>query len=233
MITIFIMAYNEEKILQFMIDHYRSNFSDCNIILKDNESTDNTRQIAINNGCQVIDYKTGGKIDDFELIDLKNNCWKQATTDWVLVCDPDELLFINQEQLIDEELNGTTIIKSEGYDLINMSDNYDLQNIKYGSRDINFDKLCLFNKKSINDIHYQCGSHVSNPIGNIQYSKSSYKLCHFKFIHVDYLINKFRFTSERISENNKKHGMGSYNFWEENKIRQEFKERRRRATKVL
>lgn len=233
MLTIYTMAYNEETILQFMIDHYRSRFPNCNIIIRDNESTDRTREIAAANSCSIIDYKTNGKIDDFELRDLKNNCWKNAQTDWVLVCDPDELLFITQDQLLAEEALGTTIIKTEGYNLVNMEDNYNIKDIKYGIRDVNFDKLVLFNKNFINEINYHCGAHTSSPIGNIQYSQTNYKLCHFKFIHIDYLVNRLGTTSQRISENNKKYGMGSYNFWEKEKIKNTFDTHRQLAKKIL
>ncbi len=76
MITIYTMAYNEDVFLQYMINHYRSRFSNCHIVLFDNESTDNTRQIALDNNCEVKDFKTNNTIDDLKIQHLKNNCWK-------------------------------------------------------------------------------------------------------------------------------------------------------------
>ena len=103
MITVYTIAYNEELIMQFMIDHYRSRFPGCNIVVYDNMSTDNTTKIARANDCEVIQYDTNNQIQDRRYIEIKNNCWKNALTEWVLICDMDELLDINAEQLKKEE----------------------------------------------------------------------------------------------------------------------------------
>jgi glycosyltransferase involved in cell wall biosynthesis len=232
MITIFTMAYNEEVMLQFMIDHYRSRFPNCQIIIRDNQSTDRTVEIALSNNCEVLPYDTGGQIDDFKLRDLKNNCWKESKTDWVLVCDVDELLDINEEQLKNEAAN-FTIIKTQGYDMINMEDNFDLSSIKYGSKDNNYSKSVLFNKQYIKEINYYCGAHNCTPSGTVLYSDNIYNLYHYKFINQDYLINRFKLTAQRLSEANKKSGMGAYNSDPEEKTRKVFQDRRSVATKVL
>jgi len=227
------MAYNEEVMLQFMIDHYRLRFPNCHIVVRDNQSQDRTIEIALRNNCEIISYDTGGQIDDFKLRDLKNNCWKTATTDWVLVCDVDELLDITKSDLIREQSLGTTIIKTEGYDMINMEDNFDLTNIKYGSKDSNYSKSALFNKQFIREINYECGAHLSNPIGTITYSKATYNLYHYKFINLEYLINRFQMTAQRLSAINKQCGMGAYNSEPEEKTRKIFEDRRRSAYKIL
>ena len=103
MITVYTMAFNEEILMQFMIDHYRSRFPNCHIVVYDYESTDKTAEIANNNNCEVINYSTNNEVDDEKLRHLKNNCWKNAATDWVLVCDVDEMLDINEQQLIEED----------------------------------------------------------------------------------------------------------------------------------
>src|SRR3990167_11265325 len=99
MITVYTITYNESLLIQFMIDHYRSRFPDCRIVVYDNISTDDTVKIALANGCEVIPYDTNGQIQDSHYIQIKNNCWKDAKTDWVLICDMDELLDINTAQL--------------------------------------------------------------------------------------------------------------------------------------
>ena len=233
MITIFTMAYNEEVLIQFMIDHYRSRFPNSHIVVRDNQSQDKTAEIALANKCEVLSYDSEGQIDDFKLRELKNNCWKQANTDWVLICDVDELLDITEEQLLQEERKGTTIIKSKGYDMINMEDNFNLSDIKYGSPDSNYSKSSLFNKRYINEINYECGAHKSNPVGNIKLSDAAYGLYHYKFINIEYLINRFKLTEQRLSAANKQHGMGVYNSDSADKTRKIFKDRRLAAYKIL
>ena len=158
-LTIISMAYNEEVRLQFMIDHYKQRFNACKFIIFDNHSTDATAQIANDNACEVRPYESDNKVDDNLLTLFKNNCWKTAPTDWVLVIDIDELLDINEEQLKNEELNGITAIKPEGWNMVNMEDNYDFYNIKYGYRHPDYDKVCLFNKKYVKEINYMHGAH--------------------------------------------------------------------------
>lgn len=229
MITIHAIAYNEEVFLQYMIDHYRSRFPGCHIIIHDNESTDGTVEIAKKNNCEVLPYPSGGKHDDISMTQLKNNCWKNAKTDWVLVCDPDELLDITEEQLKKEEAAGVTIIKSEGWNMVNMENNYDFESIKYGTRVTQYDKAYLFNKKYISDINYSAGCHNSNPIGINKKSDTAYKLYHFHCINPDYLVVRYSWTAQRLSDNNKRHGMGSYNIRTEAQIRASFEEGRDQA----
>lgn len=226
MITIYTMAFNEETVLQFMLDHYRARFPACHIILRNNESTDNTVKIAKDNNCEIIDHNTNGFHDDFDLRDLKNNCWKDAKTDWVLIIDPDELLDINEKQLKEEEALGTTLIKPIGFEMINMEDNYDLAGIKYGLVWPEYGKTCLFNKKYITDINYNCGAHVSKPVGQVQFNTNSYNLFHYKWINPDYIVERFAATATRMSVLNKKYKMGWENLEPATKIRQEFQSRR-------
>lgn len=214
MITIYTMAFNEEVFLQYMIDHYRERFPNCNIVLYDNESTDNTVNIAKLNNCKIINFSTNNEIDDDKIKKLKNNCWKSSNTDWVLICDLDELLDINQESLKKEEENGATIIRSEGWTMVNMEDNLDLKNIKHGYRsqsETAYDKCMLFNKKYINEINYLPGAHQCSPKGNVKYG-NIYKMYHYRFINPDIEVKKYFSTIERLSEDNKRCGMGKERF---------------------
>jgi hypothetical protein len=166
---------------------------------------------------------------------LKNNCWKDAKTDWVIVCDVDELLDISKQSLLQEEASGTTIIRSEGWNMVNMEDNYDFANIKYGTRVPQYDKYYLFNKKHISEINYVCGAHKAFPTGNIKLSNSQYKLYHYKCINPDYLVERYKLTAQRLSQINKQNNMGSYYFAEEKDIRAGFENGRISAknTKVV
>lgn len=210
MITIYTLAFNEDVFLQYMIDHYKNKFPNCKMVLYDNQSNDKTKEIAINNGCEVIYFDTNNEIDDQKFIQMKNNCWKSATTDWVLVCDVDELLNINAEELQKENDNGTTIIRAEGWNMVNMQDNYDFANIKHGTRVPQYDKAYLFKRSEISDINYSIGGHTYNPNGRIKLSDNAYKLYHYKCINPDYLVKRFKWTAQRLSELNKRNGWGTY-----------------------
>ncbi len=226
MITVYIMTYNEEIMIDFTINHYRKRFPNCNIVLCDNFSTDKTREIANKYGSKIQDFNTNDKIDDYKYLELKNNCWKTADTNWVLVCDADELLDITYKQLQSEDLNGTTIIRSEGYNMVNMEDNLDLLSIKNGVKAEQYNKSLLFNRSKLKEINYTIGCHNAIPLGKVIYSKNIYPLYHYKFLNTDYQIARYSMYASRLSDNNKKFGMGFHYLDNEELIRIHYKNMR-------
>lgn len=218
MITIFVMAYNEELVLQFMIDHYRSRFPDCHIVLYDNQSTDNTVTIAQKNNCEIRKYNTNDEQNDELLKNHKNNCWKTAPTNWILVCDPDEIIDINMEDLKREDALGTTIIRSEAYNMINHEDNIDIGSILCGVRDTMYDKYYAFNKSAIKEINYVHGAHLCHPVGQIKFSEHPYKAYHYKYINLKLLLERVKISAKRLSAINKAHGWGIQNMQSDEQI---------------
>jgi hypothetical protein len=227
------MIFNENVIMQFMIDHYRNRFPNCNIVFYDNESTDNSVQIALNNNCEVINYPTNNKVDDNKLRTLKNNCWKSAKTDWVLVCDIDEMLDIYEEDLKKEELLMSNIIRSEGWNMVNMENNYDLINIKHGISEPNYSKPLLFNKKYISEINYCYGAHNCSPIGTANYSNNTYRLFHYRYINPDYSLQRLHWTRQRFSDINLRNGWGIQYMCEDDVIIKDFNNARIIAKKII
>jgi glycosyltransferase involved in cell wall biosynthesis len=210
MITIYTIAYNESVFIKFMIDHYRSRFLNCKIVVYDNESSDDTVDIAKANGCEVISYSTNNQISDKKYLEIKNSCWKTAKTDWVLICDMDELLDITEADLKREDSLGSTIIRAEAYNMVNLEDNLDLPGITHGSRCAPYDKSYCFKKKLIKEINYDPGCHTCKPIGLVKNSEGLYKLYHYKCINPEYQIARYRMYEQRLSEENRKNGWGGH-----------------------
>lgn len=236
MITIHTLTYNEEVLLPFFIEHYRKNFPNCIIKIYDNESTDNTCNIAKENNCEVITYNSNNTLSDEIYLDIKNNVWKNSTTDWNLVCDVDELCIINQNNLEEEELINTTIIRFQSYDMVNMSDNpenIELKQISYGVRHPLYDKDLLFNKKFVSQINYQPGCHRSNPIGIIKYSNTEYKMLHYKYIGENFVVKRYEHFKQRMSEKNKKLGWGYQYLMDEKTLRDVYKQNQLKSFKIL
>lgn len=232
MITVYTITYNEALLIQFMIDHYRSRFPGCRIVVYDNMSTDTTVKIALNNNCEVIPFDTGGQFQDRRHMEIKNSCWKDAKTDWVLMCDLDELLDISEAQLKKEEDLGTSMIKCECYDMVNMEDNLDIAGMKYGVRSPTSGKFLLFNKKLISEINYGPGCHQCHPIGTIRYSNKAYKIYHYASINENLTIAKCRIYKARLSPENLRNGWGIHYLMTPQQIREEYAEERKKAVKV-
>lgn len=219
MLTIYTITYNEEFILPHFIKWYRDRFKDCKIVFYDNESTDRTQQIALEQGCEVIPYHTGNTLSDSKYLDIKNNVWKDAETDWVIVCDADEFLEIRPEDLNTNQ----TLFKSKGFNMCNVNGLKEIGNIRNGIEAHQYDKVICFNKKYIKEINYTAGCHGCNPIGDIIYSVKNPRLFHMKFIDEDLLVEKYKLYASRLSEENKRNMWGYHYQEQEQTIRESFK----------
>lgn len=234
MITCYGVCYNEQILLPFFIAHYRMMFPGCEIVIFDNQSTDASVTIAEQMGCKVIPFNTGNTLSDRAYLDIKNKAWRTASTDWVLLADIDEHLYINQEQLIEEEKNNVTIIKAEGYNMCSDDDKelYSPFDIEKGVRATSYDKFYLFNKKHIKEINYVYGCHRAQPIGQIRFSTKSYICKHYKYYNLPYMIKRHAAFAKRMSEENKVKGLGAHYLYTPEEITKEFNEARLKAVVV-
>jgi glycosyltransferase involved in cell wall biosynthesis len=232
MITIYTICFNESLMLPYFIQHYRNNFPDCKIIVYDNGSTDNTAQIAIDAGCEVREHDTNGKLSDKDYLKIKNNCWKTATTDWVLVADCDELLQITEKELTALARRDGTIVDAEGWNMVNKADDLHIAAIDHAVRAKSYDKAYLFNRKHIKEINYGMGCHSCVPHGYINYGNRKFKCFHYKYINLDYMINRHRIFAERLSEENKAKGSGGHYLYTPAEIRTEFFTARHNSIKI-
>lgn len=226
--NIITIAYNEEIMIPYFIAHYRKNFPGCVIIVYDNESTDNTVEIAKAHDCKVISYQTNGKLSDQTYINIKNNHWKELN-DWVIIADIDEFCDITQSNIEEEESKGVTIIKFEGYNMVNLNDDMNIEGINAGVRSKHYDKSYCFDARKVDEINYIMGAHGSNPQGEIVYSESAYRCRHFKYINIDYMIQRHALFASRLSEENLKKDWGTHYLYSSEEIRNEFLNARKNA----
>lgn len=96
-------CYNEEIILPHTINHYKKYLPSANITIFDNYSTDNSAELADSLGCRVLYFNTNDEMDEFKFVELKNNFWKHVRDGWVVVCDIDEWLCLDEKSLKDED----------------------------------------------------------------------------------------------------------------------------------
>lgn len=233
-LTVYTIAYNEELMLPFMIKWYRERFPSCHIVVYDNESTDKTVNIALEHGCEVLKHDSNNEIRDDLYLEIKNNCWKSARTDWVLICDVDELLDINQEQLIEEESKGVTVISSKGWNMINMEVNKVGLDCKYGKVSApQYSKNVLFNKAFIREVRYTAGCHTNSFLGAIKQSEALYDLFHYKFIGEQYTIDRHKEFAARLSKLNLSRKEGIHYLNSEQEIRNQYQGMRDIVNKKL
>lgn len=204
LITIYILCFNEEKIIEFTINAYRRLFPNCKVIIYDNESTDNSVEKARALNCEVRSFSTGGKLDEPKMTEMRNTVWKDATTPWIIMCDMDEVVAVNQSDLMEEDKRGTTILKTSGYEMYGKSEKDDLSNIKInaitsGEKSEGYSKTLCFRQDKIENINFSVGAHQSKPVAKagseVKFSEKVYTLYHFKKLGKSY----YHYTQKRAT----------------------------------
>jgi hypothetical protein len=227
-VSIFLTCYNESVLLPHTIKHYKACIPSCEITIYDNESSDNSVELAKSLGCKVISFNTNSQFDEHSLTNLRNNCWKNISEGWVIVCDMDEWLYITESELLNELNAGTTIITTRGLNMIGESKTADISDIDINQIDkcvdtVYYSKKSCFLRYAIDDMDYTGGSHFCFPKGTIKYSLKAYINKHMNFLGLEYVTAKYVRSFKR-SENMRKYGAGIQYTDDINKIRDTYNE---------
>lgn len=227
-IDVFTIAWNEEKNIQQFIDYY-GKFANS-ITIYDNNSNDKTVEIALSNNCKVINYGSNEQ-DNEEMRRVKEECWKESTADWVIVCDVDEYIF-HPDLLGFLEKTPASIIKCIGYQMI--SEKHQIfEDVKVGARDDMYDKCICFKPSKISKINWGVGCHICYPCGDVCMIQNEVKLLHYKLIGRDEVKQRYKNYHARMSQNDLVKGFGIQYTYTEEKIDREFDEILNKAINIL
>jgi len=160
--------------------------------------------------------RTGGKFNDRAHLEIKNNCWKGSTADFVITCDCDEFLYT--ENLVDKLMllksQGVTLPTVAGYNMYceYFPGDYTIpimQQVKTGVRALHFDKQIIFSPR-LKEINFSPGAHACAPQGKLIRNNSvELKLLHYKYLGYDGVRNRHEHYNLRMSDYNKKNGYGA------------------------
>lgn len=211
-IEIHIITYNEEIMLPVTIAHYKRMFKDPIIIIHDNQSTDNTVQIALDNGCQVVTFVTNG-LTDSAYTKIKSEAHLTANAEWCLCIDCDEHCYINTEDLEDLETRNINIVQFEGWDIFAHAPHPESIAELKGIKSAGESKPILVRVGQFSEYIVESGAHAVNkllPKENVTvlWSKFEYKLLHMKHWNLEFIINRQAEFGRRLSQENRKNGWG-------------------------
>lgn len=207
-LDVYTFAFNETHILPHFVKHYRTIDPGCAITVFDNGSTDGTQALAASMGCVVQAFETEGKRSDVAMAAIKNTCWKSSLADWVVVCDCDEFLQVSLLSLAKESELGVSILRVHGFEVVGAK-GFPLRRIgSYPS--IWYCKSICFRPAKINDINYSPGAHHCSPSGSVVFSRSHYRLDHFRYISYRLLLKKHlrHFRRSNLEEAASGYGIG-------------------------
>lgn len=204
-IEVFTICYNEEVMLPYFLRHY-SLFAE-RIVVYDNYSTDRSEEICRQfPKVEVIKYDSGNQIRDDIYLDIKNNCWKNSTADWVIVCDVDELLYcLWKPANIDEH----TVIMPDWYEMVSDKlpdvDTQIYDQVRYGVHQGQISKCIMFRPDAIKEINYHPGAHGIEAVGDVRVLHTAQMgILHYKYLSADYVIARHSMYQARLSDINKK-----------------------------
>lgn len=231
-IDLHILCYNESDVIRLVLRHYKKFCR--HLFVYDNHSTDNSRQIAEEEGAIV--HLFGTKFfDDQVNMDTKNSCWKGSDADFVIVCDMDEVLFCDPKDIeLHSTLHGTQshVFKPQGWQI--MSDLMpvnDLLEITNGYRFDNYSKCILFDPW-LKAMNFNLGAHKCSPVSpngiEVEVSEftSSMYVLHYKHIGgLQRTIDRYKEYKPRMSPFNRKHGHGKHYNRSVASLKQEWEER--------
>jgi glycosyltransferase involved in cell wall biosynthesis len=211
-INVFLLCYNEKIILPHTIHHYRTLLPGCKITILDNISNDGSQIIARQLGCTVRTFNTGNNFDDYANQIQRNQCWKNIQNQWVIVCDMDEWLCITKDELIQEDLQGTTILSVKGYDMIGDSKREDLNDVNlhrllFGNVSESENKPICFKAGPIREMMFEIGGHRAFPEGNIRWSTNHYILKHMNYLGLPFKLMRQKQRFDRSHKARAKYGL--------------------------
>jgi len=223
-VEVFSYFWNEEYLMPYFLRHYAPLAT--RITLFDNDSTDRSIEIAKTCPKVVVKrYDSGNTLDSLSQLHMLNNCWREAESDWVIVCALDEFLY-HPDLLGFLEATEGTVIHPQGYTMssktrpIGNGQLYDY--IRRGVPDKYYCKCIAFNKAKVTGINYRIGAHEAIPNGLINMVTDQCKLLHFRLIGLAETIERYRIYRERKSATERKRGYGGHYFISERDLRARF-----------
>lgn len=215
----YIIAFNEAETIHLTIKHYQQFCS--RIVIFDNFSTDDTREIALSMGCDVRLFGQKGVLSDKEYLKVKNHCWKQSKADLVIVCDSDEILWHpNIQEALEEDC---TIFTTYGWNVYSHDvPRETFHEITTGYFDGNYSKSVIF-KPTLKEIDFRYGCHVATPKGDVRFSKEVLTLFHYRNIGgFERLSKRHELYRQRLSEHNRQIKLGIHYTYPESQRKSEW-----------
>jgi len=230
-IDVHCISYNEEKIIPYFVKHYEKF---CRkIYVWDNYSTDATIEMAksLSNKVEVNSWYADDKMNDFLHIELKQSFrTKSLDADFVIVVDCDEFLEVDLDYLMECKKNKVTIPKVIGIEMFSNSFNFksSIDSVQHGLIKPNLAKRCIFNpvihmKWDVGCHPSQRGNQLLATLGGKEDKKANCFMKHYKWVNLDYVIERYRSYGSRLSNENKKYGLGFHYLKSESDIRLEYK----------
>jgi hypothetical protein len=234
-IEVHCLLHNEAPILSYFIRHYQR-FAD--IYFYENNSTDGSRELARKLCTNIISLETGNEVNDSVFTDMKNNCWKHSTADWVIPCDADEFVYHPDLPGVLEKTEATIFLPEEWRmfsDHFPTTPGQIYEEVKFGVPGYpGHNKMILFRPSEIKEMRYGAGCHAASPLGNVRLcTKTDILTLHYHDLGIEYRLSRNAYLASRLSAVNLERGWGSHLLWSEETVRDMFNDDLKKCVQVV
>lgn len=246
-LDLYTLTFNESDTVPFVLqywEHIRHQGIDLHCYIYDNHSTDNTVELLSLPYVEIRYFESDGH-NDFTHQQIKQNCWKESKgrASWCCVCDFDEVLWSNtlQEELEYAEKHRFNVIGMKWYAFCGNvtpdpnAEEFAHQQVKRGYEQYvnhtpqfkHLGKFILFNPNAVDEMIWSVGQHILFkviPYMNLYVTNKIVTFHIFNGFSEDYFVEKRKKKKIRLSETNKKCGMGIEYLKSEEESRQEYRQ---------
>lgn len=202
---------NEAALLPFFLRHYAPQMD--RIVLFDNASTDNSQDVIGAYHSPYASIETfhypapRAVLDSAQAALFYEEHYKRARglADFVLVVDLDEFIWSGaislRETLRGYKQQNIRAVKAQGYQMLSdvfpTDDRPITDQIRYGIRDTEYDKVCIFDPAL--DLSWRPGRHVCNVKDGTAY-QTDVKLLHYRYLGLEYFQKRNAYNFKNRSE---------------------------------
>ena len=215
-VHLYALCWNEERMLPYFFRHYDSIVSQYFIF--DNDSTDRSIELLkAHPKVSLRHFEVSNDSFVLSALTFYNNAWKESRgrADWVIVCNIDEHFDHGDLPVCLQRWAGenVTLVHATGYEMFsdffpNVRERL-VDTVLTGTRREILDKAMLFNPNAIDEIGYRPGRHSCDPEGVLKWSTEG-RLHHFKYMGLDYLVERSLALGERLKPRDIEQDMGSH-----------------------
>lgn len=246
-ICIIVLCKNEMDILPFVRKYWERISAD--VIVYDNGSTDGSLEYLSDIPYVTIKHFDSDGHNDIIHKNVKEQAYLEYKNDYdiIIISDMDEIFFFDDFKAVSEAfIDGgynilmTPIISlcedfkppySEDKYLHQLCHKFYRQRMNHMKGFDDFSKLSIFNTKVTDRVNMSVGQHYvkTSPDMKIMLSNNGFNLHICNGFGEDYFVKKRKMQSERLSETNKRYGMGIEYLKTEEESRNEYRDKQKDA----
>ena len=229
----YVVCWNEMRILPFIVKYWEQIAR--KVIVYDDHSTDGTREyLSTFDWIEIRDFpmNTNGQLRDDINQEIKSNCWKEQQgkgIDYVIISDVDEVIWAKNEISLISEFNfyensHFSIIHPACYEF--GSEQFPQYNegllheqVTRCKRNYGYDKPMIIAPDLVSDMKYVPGCHWLEYANTKECSwrSGSLYMFHFKYLGLNYVLDRKHSIQARMSQLNKDNGWG-IQYYEDDKF---------------